>query len=187
MENIKKKNKLNKGSNLKKKKSSFKSKVVQMRRVSKTVKGGKKLTFSVVIIVGDEEGKVGVGIGRANDISEAVTRATFSAKKHLFQVPVTTNDSIPHITEGKFGASQVLIKPAKAGTGVIAGGSVRTVLELAGLKNILAKQLGSNNILNNARATLVALSNLQIPKDLCKDRDISFKIYRKRIINFYKN
>ena len=181
MEIIEKKN-----SNFKYNEPAFNSKVVQMRRVSKTLKGGKKLTFSAVIIVGDNHGKVGVGLGRANDANVAVDRATASAKKHLFQVPITKNDSIPHIVQAKFGACEVLIKPAKTGTGVIAGGSVRTVLELAGLKNILAKQLGSNNIINNARATLVALSKLQTTKTLCKDRSISFKIFRNRILSTYQ-
>lgn len=164
----------------------FKTKIVQMRRVSKTVKGGKKLTFAAVIIVGDESGKVGVGLGRANDANIAVERATFNAKKHLCQVPITKNDSIPYIVKGKFGSAKIIIKPSKAGTGVIAGGPVRTVLELAGIKNILAKQLGSNNIINNARATIKGLTKLQTTHSICKDRNISFNIFRDRILDTYK-
>lgn len=171
----------------KKKVTSFKNKVVQMRRVSKTVKGGKNLTFSAVIIVGDSKGKVGLGLGRANDANLAIERATFAAKKNLLQVPLTKNDSIPYVVQGKFGACNVLIKPAKAGTGVIAGGPVRTVLELAGIKNVLAKQLGSNNIINNSQATIIALQQLQPIQYLCTDRSISQKIFRNRILNIFKN
>lgn len=166
--------------------SNFKSKIVQMRRVSKTITGGRKLTFSAVVIVGDEAGKVGVGLGRANDANLAMERATYGAMKNFIQVPITKNDSIPHVVQGKFGACNVLMKPAKAGTGVIAGGSVRTVLELAGIKNVLAKQLGSNNIINNARATIVGLTNLQSTQKLCKDREISFKNFRQRVLSLYK-
>jgi small subunit ribosomal protein S5 len=163
---------------------SFKTKVVQMRRVSKTVKGGKKLTFSAVIIIGDEKGKVGVGVGRASDANVAIEKATYNGKKNLIEVPLTKNSSLPHIIEGHYGASHVIIKPAVAGTGVIAGGPVRTVLELAGIKNVVSKQLGSSNIINNARSTLLALSNLRDVETICEDRSISFKIFLKRVINF---
>jgi small subunit ribosomal protein S5 len=164
-------------------KSVFKTKIVQMRRVSKSLKGGKKLTFSAVVIVGDETGRVGVGIGRANDANVSVEKATYNGKKNLVQIPLTKNDSIPHLVNGSFGACDVLIKPAGIGTGVVAGGPVRAVLELAGIKNVSAKQLGSNNIINNARATIVALNALRDIKTICAERSISFKIFRNRIIN----
>jgi len=164
-------------------KNIFKTKIVQMRRVSKTLKGGKKLTFSAVVIVGDETGRVGVGIGRANDANVSVEKATYNGKKNLVQIPLTKNDSVPHLVYGNFGASDVLIKPAGIGTGVVAGGPVRAVLELAGVKNVSAKQLGSNNIINNARATIVALKALRDIKTICAERSISFKIFRNRIIH----
>lgn len=160
----------------------FKTKVVQMRRVSKTVKGGKKLSFSAVVIIGNEKGKVGVGVGRATDVNVAVDKATYNSKKNLIEIPLTKTDSIPHEIQASYGASNVLIKPAGVGTGVIAGGPVRTVLELAGIKNVLAKQLGSSNIINNARATLYALSNLKDIQNICKERSISFKNFLKRVL-----
>jgi len=160
----------------------FKTKVVQMRRVSKTVKGGKKLSFSAVVIIGNEKGRVGVGVGKATDVNVAVDKATYNGKKNLIEIPLTKVDSIPHEIQANYGACQVLIKPASAGTGVIAGGPVRTVLELAGVKNVLTKQLGSSNIINNARATLYALSNLRDIQDICKERSISFKNFLKRVL-----
>lgn len=174
----------NSSKNDSKKFRTFKTKVVQMRRVSKTVKGGKKLTFSAVVIIGDERGKVGVGVGRANDANVAIEKATYNGKKNLVEIPLTKNNSLPHVIEGHYAASHVIIKPAVAGTGVIAGGPVRTVLELAGVKNVLAKQLGSSNIINNARSTLLALSNLRDIETICQDRSLSFKIFLKRAINF---
>lgn len=139
-------------------------KVVKIRRITKVVKGGKKLRFGALVIVGNKRGKVGVGVGKANDVLEAVKKATNNGKRNLIRVPVTKNFSIPHSVLGEYGASNVLIKPAGSGTGVIAGGSVRILLETVGIKNILAKQLGSNNLLNNARATLYALAQLKTRK-----------------------
>jgi small subunit ribosomal protein S5 len=164
-----------------KKKYPFQIKVVQMRRVSKTVKGGKKLTFSTVVIVGNKKGKIGFGIGRANDVNIAIDKATYNGKKYLLQIPLTKNRSILHEVQAKFGASKVFIKPAETGTGVIAGGPVRTVLELVGIKNVLAKQFGSSNIINNSRATILALLNLKNSRRICVDRSISSKTLLKRV------
>lgn len=136
-------------------------KVVKVRRITKVVKGGKKLRFGALVIVGNEQGLVGVGVGKADDVMEAVKKATNDGKRNLIRIPLTKNSSIPHIVKGQYGACNVLIKPASEGTGVIAGGSVRILLEAAGVQNILAKQLGSNNLLNNARATVCALQNLK--------------------------
>ena len=136
-------------------------KVVKVRRITKVVKGGKILRFGALVIVGNEQGLVGVGVGKADDVMEAVKKATNDGKRNLIRIPLTKNSSIPHIVKGQYGACNVLIKPASEGTGVIAGGSVRILLEAAGVQNILAKQLGSNNLLNNARATVCALQNLK--------------------------
>lgn len=142
--------------------TQWEEKVIQVRRVTKVVKGGKKLSFRAILVVGNENGQVGVGIGKASDVVGAVKKAVTDAKKHTVNIPLTSNSSIPHIINGIFGAATVIMKPSAQGSGVIAGGSVRTVIELAGIKNILAKQLGSSNALNNARATINALSKLKI-------------------------
>ena len=139
-------------------------KVVKVRRITKVVKGGKKLRFGALVIIGNEQGLVGVGVGKADDVVEAVKKAANDGRRNLITVPLTKNYSIPHYITGQSGASNVIIKPAKAGSGVIAGGSVRILLEAAGVQNILAKQLGSNNLLNNARATVVALKSLKTVK-----------------------
>jgi len=139
----------------------WKKQVVNIRRVTKVVKGGKKLQFAAIVVIGNENGYVGLGLGKANDVSDAVRKASNNGKRHIVNVPLTSINSIPHLVEGHFGAAQVLIKPASAGSGVIAGGSVRIILELVGLKNVMAKQLGCNNLLNNARATIAALESLK--------------------------
>jgi len=111
--------------------------------------------------VGNEQGKVGVGVGKAGDVVTAVRKGVSDGKKHIITVPLTSSDSIPHPTKGRFGAAKLVLIPSSPGSGVIAGSSIRTVLELAGIKNILSKQLGSNNLLNNARATINGLSTLR--------------------------
>lgn len=152
---------------------NWEERVVQVRRVTKVVKGGKKLSFRAILVVGNEKGLVGVGIGKANDVIGAVKKGVADAKKYLINVPLTKENSIPHSITGIFGAAQVVIRPSATGSGVIAGGATRTVLELVGIKNILAKQLGSNNPLNNARATLNALENLRTFKQTAENRDLS--------------
>lgn len=134
----------------KEKESEWQERVVQIRRVTKVVKGGKKLSFRAILVIGNEQGQVGVGVGKASDVIGAVKKAASDGKRNLVSVQLTRNDSIPHIIQGRAGAARVIMRPSAPGSGVIAGGSVRTILELAGVKNILAKQLGSSNPLNNA-------------------------------------
>jgi small subunit ribosomal protein S5 len=155
----------------KEKDSEWQEKVVQIRRVTKVVKGGKKLSFRAVLIIGNEKGQVGVGVGKASDVIGAVKKAVTDAKKKLVIVPMNKDSSIP-IIYGRSGAAKVIMRPSAPGSGVIAGGSVRTILELAGVKNILAKQLGSNNPLNNARAAADALFKLRTFVQVSKDRDL---------------
>nr|YP_009674975.1 ribosomal protein S5 [Rhizochromulina marina]QDH81826.1 ribosomal protein S5 [Rhizochromulina marina] len=156
-------------------KERWNERVIQISRVTKVCKGGKKLSFRAVIAIGNENGQVGVGIGKADDVINAITKATSSAKRRIIRVTLTKNATISHVATGIFGACKVLIKPATQGTGVIAGSSIRTVLELAGIRNILAKQLGSNNLLNNARATIVALESLKEPKMVANERNINIE------------
>jgi len=140
--------------------SEFKEKVVQIRRVTKVVKGGKKMGFRAVVVIGDMKAKVGLGIGKAAEVSAAIRKGVEAAKKSMLEVSLTAG-TIPHDVQGKFSASQVVLRPAPRGTGVIAGGAVRNILELAGVKNIVAKSIGSPNAINVARATLNALSLLK--------------------------
>jgi len=155
--------------------SEWQERVVQIRRVSKTVKGGKKMSFRAIVVVGNERGQVGVGVGKAGDVIGAVRKGVADGKKHLVKVPLTRNSSIPTLSNGRDGAASVLIRPAAPGTGVIAGGSIRTVLELAGIKNVLAKRLGSKTPLNNARAAMEALAALRTHKETAKERGISLE------------
>ena len=142
-------------------KVEWSERVVAIQRVTKVVKGGKKLSFRAVVVVGDEQGQVGVGVGKAGDVITSVRKAVTDGRKNVITVPLTSSNSIPHKIDGRFGAAKLVLRPSAPGSGVIAGGSIRTVLELAGVKNILSKQLGSNNLLNNARATVNGLSNLR--------------------------
>jgi len=140
-------------------KLDLKETIVNIRRVAKTVKGGRNMRFSVTVVVGDGEGYVGVGLGKAQEIPEAVRKATEDAKKKVIKVP-TVGTTIPHRILGVFGAGRVLLMPAAEGTGVIAGSSVRTVLESAGVKDVRAKSIGSNNTGNMAYATMEGLKSL---------------------------
>ncbi|BAU67067.1 ribosomal protein S5 [Stanieria sp. NIES-3757] len=156
----------------KEKETNWQERVVQIRRVSKVVKGGKKLSFRAIVVVGNEKGQVGVGVGKAADVIGAVRKGVADAKKQLIEVPLTKSNSITHVINGAAGGARVFMRPAAPGTGVIAGGAVRTVLELAGVKNILAKQLGSNSPLNNARAAIDALETLRAFSEVAKERGI---------------
>jgi small subunit ribosomal protein S5 len=161
-----------KSSKTKEKESDWQERVVQIRRVTKVVKGGKKLSFRAIVVVGNERGQVGVGVGKASDVIGAVRKGVVDGKKHLVSVPLTKANSIPHPVRGAGGGAKVMMRPAAPGTGVIAGGAVRTVLELAGVRNILAKQLGSGNPLNNARAATNALASLRTFADVAEERSI---------------
>lgn len=161
-----------KGNRTKEKEVEWQERVVQIRRVTKVVKGGKKLSFRAVVIVGNERGQVGVGVGKAADVIGAVRKGVADGRKNVVEVPLTKSNSIPHPVNGVGGGAQVMMRPASPGTGVIAGGAVRTVLELAGVRNILAKQLGSSNPLNNARATIDALESLRTFSEVAKERGI---------------
>jgi len=152
--------------------SDWQERVVQIRRVSKTVKGGKKMSFRAIVVVGNEKGQVGVGVGKADDVVNAFKKAKADGRKNLINIPITKALSIPHDVTGSFGACKIIMRPSIEGSGVIAGGAVRTVLEVAGIKNVIAKQLGSNNILNNARAAVSALDNLTTRTEVAKKRDL---------------
>ena len=144
--------------------------LVKVSRVSKVTKGGKKLSFQAIIILGNGKGKVGVGVGKADDVVNAVQKARTDGIKNLIIVPITKSLSIPHDIIGNDGACKIIMKPSIEGSGVIAGSSIRTVLETAGIKNVIAKQLGSNNILNNARASINALKTLTTKSHMLKKR-----------------
>ena len=147
----------------------FKEKVVYVGRVAKVVKGGRTFRFSVLVVVGDEKGRVGVGSGKSSEVPEAIKKATDAAKKNLIKVPVT-NGTLPHEYTKKLGSSIVILKPAPEGTGVIAGGAVRPVLELAGVKNVTAKTLGSRNSRNVVLATVAALKEMRTVEEIAEAR-----------------
>ncbi|DBA93220.1 TPA: ribosomal protein S5 [Trebouxia sp. C0005] len=159
----------------------FQERVVQVRRVTKVVKGGKQLSFRAVVVVGDEQGQVGVGCASAKEVVQAVAKAVVGAKNELVRVPLTNSATFPHRIDGYFGAAKVMLRPASEGTGVIAGGAVRVVLELAGVKNAFGKQLGSPNPLNNARAALVGLSEMRTFKEVAAQRDMTIEEFMGRI------
>jgi small subunit ribosomal protein S5 len=152
----------------------WKEKVIQIRRVTKVVKGGKKLSFRAVVVIGNGAGQVGLGIGKSNEVIGAIQKGIAAARKALIKVPIFKT-TIPHPIRAKFGGSQVVLLPASEGTGIIAGGSARVVLELAGIGNILSKSLGSNSPLNVAQATIESLNGLRTFKDIARNRGMSVK------------
>jgi len=150
-------------------KTELKEKVVNVSRVAKVVKGGRTFRFSVLVVVGDENGHVGIGTGKSSEVPEAIKKATDDAKKNLVEVSLV-NGTLPHEYTTNFGSSKVILKPAVEGTGIIAGGAVRPVLELAGVKNVTAKTLGSRNSRNVVYATLKALKSMRTPEEVAKLR-----------------
>ncbi len=149
--------------------SEFEDRVIHINRCAKVVKGGRRFSFAAIVVVGDKKGQVGVGLGKAGEVPEAIKKAGKQAKKNLMKVPMEGN-TIPHDILGHFGASQVLLKPAPEGTGIIASSSVRAILEVAGIKNILTKSLRRDNPHNVVRATLEGLKNLRSFADIAKGR-----------------
>ena len=147
--------------------------LIKISRVSKVTKGGKKLSFRAIVVIGNQRGQVGVGVAKADDVVNAFKKAKADGQKNLINLPLTKALSIPHDVIGNFGACKLIMRPAIEGSGVIAGGAVRIVLEVAGVKNVIAKQLGSNNLLNNARAAICALNQLTTKEEISKKRNRS--------------
>lgn len=152
----------------------LKEKMVSLNRVAKVTKGGRTFSFAAVVVVGDGNGTVGHGLGKAREVADAIAKAVDDAKKNLIKVPIYKG-TIPHEQKGKYGAGKVLIRPASAGTGVIAGGAMRAVLEIAGVHNVLAKSQGSSNPHNVVKATIDALSSMRSPIDIAKERQIGLE------------
>ena len=154
--------------------TELKEKLVNLNRVAKVTKGGRTFSFAAIVVVGDGNGTVGHGLGKARDVSESIAKAIDDAKKNLIKVPIYKG-TIPHEQKGRYGAGKVLIKPASEGTGVIAGGAMRAVLESAGIHNVLAKSQGSSNPHNVVKATIDALTKLRSPQTIAKQRGISME------------
>ncbi|KAB0577020.1 30S ribosomal protein S5 [Fusobacterium naviforme] len=152
------------------KNSEFNDKVVAIKRVSKTVKGGRTMRFSALVVVGDGKGRVGVGLGKAGEVPEAIRKGKEAAVKNVVSIAIDENKSIPHDFIGRFGSASVLLKRAPEGNGIIAGGPVRAVVELAGIQNIRTKSLGSNNKTNVVLATLAGLTAIRTPEEIAKRR-----------------
>lgn len=164
---------INKGKkNTRRNEVRFTERLIKISRVSKVTKGGKKLSFRAIVVIGDEKGQVGVGVAKADDVVNAFKKAKADGRKNLIKIPITKSLSIPHRVNGNFGACKIIMRPSIEGSGVIAGGSVRTVLEVAGIKNVIAKQLGSDNLLNNARAAICALGSLTTKSEVAKKRNV---------------
>lgn len=148
----------------------FEERVVTINRVTKVVKGGRRFRFAALVVIGDKKGRVGFGTGKANEVPDAIKKAIEDAKKNVFTVPIINGSTIPHEITGTYGAGQIFLRPASEGTGVIAGGPVRAVLELAGVNDILSKCLGSRTPINMVRATISALKNLRTIEDIARLR-----------------
>ncbi|MEN3038190.1 MAG: 30S ribosomal protein S5 [Candidatus Kryptonium sp.] len=152
----------------------LKEKLVMINRTAKVVKGGKRIRFNAIVVVGDKNGHVGIGLGKGREVTDAIQKASENAKKNIVEVPIV-NGTVPHEVVAKFGASKVLVKPAAPGTGIIAGGAVRAVLELAGVQNVLTKCFGSTNPHNTVKATLKALTSMIDAKTMARKRGMTLK------------
>ncbi|MBR2802869.1 MAG: 30S ribosomal protein S5 [Erysipelotrichaceae bacterium] len=157
----------------------FEERVISINRVSKTLKGGRKMRFSVLVVIGDRKGRVGFGIGKANEVPDAIRKALENAKKHVIRVPLTNGfRTITHTVIGEYGSGKVILKPASEGTGVVAGGAVRAVLELAGCTDVLSKCLGSRTPINVVRATMAGLQQLKTVNGVAKLREMKVEEIR---------
>lgn len=147
----------------------FDQKVVEIKRVTRVVAGGKRMRFRALVVIGDHKGKVGIGLKKGMDVTESVNKAVNAAKKSMITVPIV-NETIPHEVNIKYKSSKLLMRPARPGTGVIAGGAVRSVLDLAGVKNVISKMIGSNNKTNNVRATFEAFKSMRSKEEIMNTR-----------------
>lgn len=147
--------------------------VVSINRVSKTVKGGRRMSLTALVVVGDGKGKVGLGLGKSQEVPNAIKKGVEDAKKNMFKVPITEDGSVPHEVLGEYGAGKVLIKPAVPGTGVMAGGPVRAIMELAGVKNVITKSLGTSNQMNIVKAAAEGLRAMESPEMVAERRGVS--------------